>query len=126
VRTLPAVKKPPHVRRYLEGPTANDDDENALPPRVLDHLRATALLRFNASIPDDDIFQGQHRPIPETTVVHSGENKSFNTVTELIRYFESPHRKQEQWWRTVIKQTTNERNEEIELLNVSVKYAWIY
>lgn len=127
-----AVTAPPRtatrelrVRTYLEGSIAEDDDENALMTSK-DELRARVPLPFNVSIPADELFEGKHRKIPKTTVVHGGELEVFDNVDELISYFESPQREQEQWWGTIIKKTTNERNEEIELVNVVVKDAWIY
>ncbi len=120
-----SAPKPARVRAYLEGDIADDDRENVL-VRPPGKVRADAVMSFNVTIPADDIFEGQHRKTPKTTVVHGGENEVFEDVDELIGYFESPERKQEQWWGKAIKKTTEERNEEIELVNVTVKQAWIY
>ncbi len=100
---------------------AEEEGENV--PR-----RATAdvVTPFNVTIPAEDIFNGTDRKTPKTTVVHDGENQIFQDVDELIGFFESPERKQEQWWGTVIKKTTEERNAQIELVNVTVQDAWIY
>jgi hypothetical protein len=113
------------VRTYMEGDVAEDDLENARvrPPKK---AMADAVKLFDANIPAEDIFGGQHRAAPKTTVVHDGEAESFDDVNGLIDYFESTKRKQEQYWGTVIKKTTEARNEEIELVNVTVKDAWIY
>jgi hypothetical protein len=84
------------------------------------------MLPLNVSIPADDLFEGEHRMTPKTTVVHGGDAVAFNDPGELIDYFESPLRQQEQWWGTTIKKTTEERNPDIEMVNVTVNDAWIY
>jgi hypothetical protein len=117
---------PVRVRTYLEGDVAADDDENvrARPPK---RVPREAVRGFDASaISDDDLWEGSHRETPKTTVVHAGEAETFDDVDGLIRYFESPLRTQERWWRTVIQKTTDERHPDIEMVNVTVKDAWIY
>src|SRR6266446_4889528 len=120
----PAPKQP-RARTFLEGDVADDDRENVRlrPPA---ERRAFKLTPSDAVIPPEDIFEGEHRKTPKTTVVHDGESQNFETVDGLIAYFESPKRQQEQWWGSVITKTTDERNQEIELVNATVKDAWIY
>jgi hypothetical protein len=115
------VHRPARVRTFLEGDVAEDDLENAGKG-----VRREAILRFNTRIPEEDQINAKHRVFPKTSVVHNGESQTFDDTDELINYFESPLRKQEQWWRKAIKMTTEERNSEIELVNVTVRDAWIY
>jgi hypothetical protein len=113
------------VRVYLEGDVAEDDldDVRVRPPVPRAAARVTP---SNVTVPAADIFEGAHRVTPKTTIVHGGDTEAFADVNALIAYFESPLRVQEQWWGTVIKKTTEERNAEIELVNVTVQDAWIY
>jgi hypothetical protein len=121
-----SIQRPTRVRTaFLESEVADDDRENALAP-VPNQLRGEAVLPSNVTIPSDDIFKGKHRKTPKTTVVHDGETQVFEDIDGLIGYFESPERRQEQWWGTVITKSTDERNAEIELVNVTVNNAWIY
>ena len=121
----PSPQRPARVRTFLEGAVADDDRENVRvrPPK---EARARTLLPSNTVIPAEDIFEGSHRATPKTTVVHGGESETFEDIDGLIGYFESPTRRQEQWWGTVITKTTEERNQEIELVNVTINNAWIY
>ncbi len=109
----PSPQRPARVRTFLEGAVADDDRENVRvrPPK---EARARTLLPSNTVIPAEDIFEGSHRATPKTTVVHGGESETFEDIDGLIGYFESPTRRQEQWWGTVITKTTEERNQEID------------
>jgi hypothetical protein len=83
-------------------------------------------LAFDAAITDDDIWNGHDRQTAKTTIVHGGEEQAFQDVDGLLAFFESPTRIQENWWGTIITQQTDDRNSEIELVNVTVQDAWIY
>jgi hypothetical protein len=120
-----AAPKQPRVRTYLEGDVADDDRENVR-KRPPGERRTFKLTPADAVIPPEDIFEGEHRKTPKTTVVHDGESRNFDTVDDLIAFFESPARQQDQYWGTVITKTTDERNPQIELVNATVRDAWIY
>lgn len=112
-------------RVFREGPVTDAGVEDEL-PAALKRTPADFMRRLNLSIPEEDIWNGKHRAGAKTSEVHDGEHKTFADVNELIQYFESPKRKQEKWWRKDIKKTTDQRNEEVEMVNVTVNDAWIY
>jgi len=111
----------PRVRTYLEGEITDNVGERVRSARI----RAKAAIP-SVTIPADDIFEGVDRKTPKTTIVHDGGQEDFQDVDELIAYFESPLRVQERWLGTVITTSTDQRNPDVELVNVTVQNAWIY
>jgi hypothetical protein len=120
-QAAPAVAR---VRTYSESDTP--DEEHDIDGDRLTEVAATDGVAINAPIPTHDLFLGSDRKIPKTTIARGGSNETFADVDALIAFFESPLRKQERLWRTVIMPTTKERNAEVELVNVKVRDAWIY
>jgi hypothetical protein len=124
VACVPSAPTAITPRSFREGPVTDGDVEEERP--LLRRTPADFLRRLNVAIPEEDIWNGSDRAGAKTSVVHGGEHQTFDGVNELIEFFELPDRKQEKWWRKDIKQSTDQRNEEIEMVNVTVKDAWIY
>jgi hypothetical protein len=116
------ARKPARVQSWIEG-DANEE---------LEHLRSRPAKKplpraprpATVSVPAADIFEGTDRFTPKTTFVHGGEVQNFPSVDDLISFFESPDRKQENWVNDITT-STDERNQ-IEQVNVTVNDAWIY
>ncbi len=115
----------PRVRTPLEGAIGEEEEHERIAKESLNREHKDLLLRANVRVPASEEFEGSDRKTPKTTVVHGGDTRTFDGVDELIAYFETPERKQERWWGKMITKQTDERNA-IELVNVTVRNAWIY
>ncbi|MFL5330025.1 MAG: hypothetical protein ACJ8C4_14060 [Gemmataceae bacterium] len=120
----PGEQRMVRFRRFLEGPVAEDDREN-VQETPTDETRPNVVESFNLRLPTEDVSKADHRKTAKTSVVHRGQHLDFEGIDELIEFFEAPDRKQEKWWGKEIKRTTDKRKP-IELVDVTIKRAWVY